>query len=281
MFRLPLVLLLLTLIGCFLAGCGTKEVAEPTAKDSIVVVDSFPKDTDSIPEAIIEIPPSKADELFDDFLYNFMRNRKFQQARVDFPLPHIVDSTHTTIDRKDWKHQSLYVKDELFMTLHSSKKTLGLSHDPKVGEVVIQELDIPQQRITSYNFQRVEGEWRLTSLETGSVDEEAGADTDFMKFYCRFAASPEFQRAHLAGTIQAKYFDDDELVQRNGTMSAAEAEEHLPILPTDRIVNVNYGQKNDAGNTRILSINSSAGDMSTQLTFRKQAKDWMLTAFEY
>lgn len=36
-------------------------------------------------------PPVAADGLFDDFVYSFMRNQRFQLERIDFPLPNFVD----------------------------------------------------------------------------------------------------------------------------------------------------------------------------------------------
>ena len=76
-------------IVCFTSvGCKDKKPA--TLVDS-VASDTVVADTqamDSVEKLIEETPmPKAADELFDDFLFNFAANRKLQKQRVHFPLP--------------------------------------------------------------------------------------------------------------------------------------------------------------------------------------------------
>lgn len=65
---------------------------EKTETAETVSVDSVPDSlaTDSLGADTTE-PPVAADGLFDDFMYNFMRNRKFQKKRIKFPLENLVD----------------------------------------------------------------------------------------------------------------------------------------------------------------------------------------------
>ena len=75
----------MTLIGFPLGACSDKKPAADTT-----VVDSIPADTvtaDTLETLISETPmPKAADELFDDFIFNFAANRKLQLARIQFPL---------------------------------------------------------------------------------------------------------------------------------------------------------------------------------------------------
>ena len=75
----------MTLIGFPLGACSDKKPAADTT-----VVDSIPADTvtaDTLETLISETPmPKAADELFDDFIFNFAANRKLQLARIKFPL---------------------------------------------------------------------------------------------------------------------------------------------------------------------------------------------------
>ena len=77
----------------------------PEEETEAVRTDSATMDstaTDSIAEMEMEVPPKKADELFDDFVFAFMKNQYFQKQRIDFPLSYTVDDKTTRIRRKDW-----------------------------------------------------------------------------------------------------------------------------------------------------------------------------------
>ncbi|MFW5478990.1 MAG: DUF4348 domain-containing protein, partial [Segatella copri] len=83
------VMLAVLTIVCFTSvGCKDKKPA--TLVDS-VAPDTIVADTqamDSTEKLIEETPmPKAADELFDDFLFNFAASRKLQRQRVHFPLP--------------------------------------------------------------------------------------------------------------------------------------------------------------------------------------------------
>lgn len=83
------VLMAVLTIVCFTSvGCTDKKPAP--AIDS-ALSDSVIADTqamDSTEQLIEETPvPKAADELFDDFVFNFAANRKLQKSRIVFPLP--------------------------------------------------------------------------------------------------------------------------------------------------------------------------------------------------
>ena len=78
-------ILILTMIVFSGVGCSDKK---PVVADSVLadsVADSIVADT---LEAILEEQPmpKAADELFDDFFFNFAGNRKLQVKRILFPL---------------------------------------------------------------------------------------------------------------------------------------------------------------------------------------------------
>ena len=69
------------------SSCGgnkTKNTDDAVA-DSLEVRDTMA--TDSLTEEISEMPmPKAADELFDDFVFNFAANKRLQMERIKFPL---------------------------------------------------------------------------------------------------------------------------------------------------------------------------------------------------
>lgn len=85
-YGLYLLLMLLLFGSCvFNAGCSDKR---PSSADSTSVAGTPQTDTLSPEDSIIaEQPmPKAADELFDDFFFNFAANRKLQRDRINFPL---------------------------------------------------------------------------------------------------------------------------------------------------------------------------------------------------
>ena len=72
-------------------GCSNRKVeaADSSSTDSARAENSDTADTvDSATEVIASTPmPKAADQLFDDFFFNFIANRKLQRSRIKFPLP--------------------------------------------------------------------------------------------------------------------------------------------------------------------------------------------------
>ncbi len=82
------VMLAVLTIVCFTSvGCTDKKPApavDSTAADTAV---ADTQAMDSTEKLIEETPmPKAADELFDDFLFNFAASRKLQMERIHFPL---------------------------------------------------------------------------------------------------------------------------------------------------------------------------------------------------
>ena len=87
------------IFSCTGNKAGTQENV-PADSDSI-------KDTaavDTMEMLISETPmPKSADELFDDFFFNYAANRKLQLKRTAWPLPSISGGKTTNIDKNQWK----------------------------------------------------------------------------------------------------------------------------------------------------------------------------------
>ena len=82
-------------------GCSDKKpvAVDTTAVDSVLVVDTAVVDT--MDQLISEQPmPKAADELFDDFIFNFAINRKLHRARIKLPLK-IVDGDNISYVKTD------------------------------------------------------------------------------------------------------------------------------------------------------------------------------------
>lgn len=254
-----------------------QDTTPKVVEEEVITVAQEEEDTtsDVVP---VPIPPKKADELFDDFMFAFMKNKSMQKQRITFPLPYTIDGQEKEITESQWKYDSMYSRYEMYTMVFDNKRGAEAAKDTKVSEVTVEELDLETQRTKNYNFQRLNGEWMLTSL----TDEDMGnsQDSEFYHFYHRFATDPEFRMTHISGPLKFSTFDDDEFKTVEITIEAEEFDDYAPILPQSQMTNFTYGKKSNNSNMRILSLRALAGGMECQMVFKKSGGEWMLTQLD-
>ena len=88
-------------------GCSDKK---PSTQDTAVsTTDSVSAVTDTMETIIAEAPmPRAADELFDDFIFNFAANKKLQFKRIHFPLPIVRGGNTTYVPANKWKMEHFF-----------------------------------------------------------------------------------------------------------------------------------------------------------------------------
>ena len=274
---------LLSFLLCFLlAACGSKEKTVFNYEDYEVDEDEETAKVDEndeiLQDSLIGTPSKRVDEYFDDFIYYFMRKPDYQRERIVFPLKHIVNGQVQEITDLKWNFNSLYARDDVYMSIFPSAKAAKLVKDPSVSHVVVQDLEFQKKELKQYQFDRIDSEWKLTQMKSGSLDSVLMA-SDFITFFSKFATDREFQNQHVADIVQFSMFDEETIQNISGTISHDQWPDIAPSLPTNRIMSVNYGQQNQ-GNMRVVNIISSSGDGSMTLTFKRQGNSWMLTAYE-
>ena len=85
-------------------ACGSRQTTasdEDVTDDSIATADSMA--TDSLKVYGDGAMPKAADELFDDFVFNFTASKKLQLERVQFPLPMVNGDKKTLLSKNQWK----------------------------------------------------------------------------------------------------------------------------------------------------------------------------------
>ena len=144
---------------------------EKTETAETVSVDSVPDSlaTDSLGADTAE-PPVAADGLFDDFMYNFMRNRKFQKKRIKFPLENLVDGKNKPIAEGAWKFDPVYVREEVYTMLFDDEKSVTSEKDTSVHHVIVEWVYLDRGRVKQYHFFKEKGQWRLFRLDTHTID---------------------------------------------------------------------------------------------------------------
>ena len=182
-----------------LSACGGQKATEtaPIVDSMDVPVDTMAQDSiDSL--AANQPIPKAADEYFNDFIYSFTSNRKYQLTRVRFPLPVQRGSQTTFIQRAQWHFTRLHFKEAVYTVFFDNKRSLDLEKSKTLKQVSIQWFHMKRGETESYLFHRGDdGQWRLEQIKYSSIDDYA--DAAFIKFYQRFASDEAFQRKHLAG----------------------------------------------------------------------------------
>ena len=216
--------------------------------------------------------------LFDDFVYSFTKNRRFQLERIAFPLSFTQDGTETKIESKDWKFTPLFTKGGVYTLIFDNLKAISAEKDTAVKHVVVENVYLSRDRVKQYVFDRLRGRWFLTA-----INEHAMADnvnSDFYRFYHRFSRSLQFQLAHIADPFAFKTYDSDNFQTIEGVLDAAQWPDYRPELPKGTVTNINYGQAYGNARRRVLMICSQSGGMGCSLVFVRKGSTWMLESLE-
>lgn len=271
-----LVVAVCLLMVMWTSGCTDKK---PVAVDTLVV-DSFKNaDTiavDTMDKLISEQPmPKAADELFDDFIFNFAANRKLQMARIKFPLK-VVDGENTTyIKKADWKMEHFFMEQGYYTLIFDNHKQMGVVKDTSINNVVVEKVYLKKERVAKYMFERIRGRWMLTSILNNAMYHNTNAS--FLAFYQKFATDFDFQIESLNNPVMFTGPDpDDDFSTMTGEIAPETWPAFAPELPSGFIYNIMYGQKYVEGDQKIFVMRGIANGMEMELTFRRIDGTWKL-----
>lgn len=271
---------LLTLTFFISNGCSNKK---PMSTDSILT-DSTKLDTtslDTIENVIAETPmPKAADELFDDFIFNFAANRKLQRKRITFPLPVFRDNKMTKkIEEANWKIDHFFMPQEYYTLILDNQKQQKLVKDTTVKHVVIERIYLNKQTVEAFLFDRLNGEWKLTSIHYQNIMQNKNAD--FLKFYKQFSEDPDFQIASMAEEVEFSAPDpNDDFGNITGIMMPQQWPDFKPeLIPSNVIYNILYSPQSVKSNRKIFVIRGIANGFEMEMDFKKKGNHWKLTRF--
>lgn len=269
-------------IVCFTSvGCNDKKPA--TLVDS-VAPDTIVADTqamDSTEKLIEETPmPKAADELFDDFLFNFAASRKLQRQRVHFPLPvYRNGKVIKQIEKRRWKMEHFFMRQDYYTLIFDNRKQMNLVKDTTIDHVVVEKVFYKTNTVQQFLFNRINGQWLMTSINYKPM--YANMNASFLKFYGSFATDSAFQAEHLHNPVKFIGPDpDDDFSTMTGDIEPETWPAFAPQLPSGMIYNIIYGQKYTESSQKIFVIRGIANGLETQLTFKKIGGKWMLTKLE-
>ena len=267
-----------------LSSCGNKKAKIDPFASITKEVDSIRYKTDSVhQEELPEEPqPIQADESFDDFIYNFASDDVLQRQRVKFPLPYYNGDKKTNIEEHNWKHDDLFTKQHYYTLLFDREEDMDLVGDTTLTSVQVEWIFIRTHKMKKYYFERIKGAWILEAIDLRPL--EKGDNEDFVEFFGRFATDSLFQSRRIKQPLAFVTTDpDDDFSVLETTLDLNQWFAFKPELPTDRLSNINYGQKSiDDSNVKIVALKGIGNGLSNILYFKRKERsgDWELYKFE-
>lgn len=270
------------LLLLFIAACGNKQKTSDPFAALTQMVDSARQQPDSLQQPVEDESPKpiEADELFDDFIFNYASDDALQRQRTIFPLPYYKDDTPVKIEKKYWEHDYLFSQQSYYTLLFDREEDMDMVGDTALTSVQVEWVYLKTRMIKKYYFERIKGAWMLEAINLRKI--EKGENEDFVDFYARFVTDSVYQSKHIHTPLKFITIDpDDEFSILETTLDLNQWYAFRPILPTDRLSNINYGQKNeDQSTTKILKVNGIGNGYSTVFYFRKKRGEWELYKYE-
>lgn len=271
-------------VGMMLVATGCTDKKPEAADSTDSVVDSIAADTidtDTVAQIIAETPmPKAADQLFDDFFFNFIASKKVQRNRIIFPLPVTVtaDGRLRTyeIEKSQWKMDKFFRPQGYYTLIFDNEKQLELAKSTKIDTVIVEKIHLAKGQVDQYWFDHQEGRWRMNAIKTISFDQSHNAS--FLAFLSKFFASDgiEYVRDPLPYSGPNPDSEGEETSIVNTEIAPEDWQGFLPEVPGDVIYNILYGQKYSEGKKKILTFKGLSNGLETQLVFRKKGDMWRL-----
>ena len=259
------------------AGNGATKNS-PKKTDSTSVVEDTTH-VDSLTALIEEEEmPESADELFDDFFFNYSGSRKVQRDRTIFPLVVNNNGKESKISRQDWHHEHFFMEEGYYTLISPDQSELSLAKDTTVSDVTVEKLALAKGEVTRWHFARQHGLWFMN----GKTVERLGQhpDAQFLTFYQKFATDSVYQQHSLANPIDFTGPDpDDDFANMTGSIMPAQWPMFSPQFPSGTLFNIIYGEMDKqkyATNTRYFYIRGIANGLQTDITFQKMGGRWVL-----
>lgn len=243
--------------------------ADSTAREDSVVADTLEELIENAPM------PKAADELFDDFIFNFAASKKVQLSRIHFPLPVIKGEERELVQRSAWTVDHFFMQQGFYTQIIDSEQQMELGKDTSVNHVIIEKIYLDKDLIKQYVFGRENGLWMMQQIRQTDIDQSS--NSSFLKFYHSFATDSLFQMESLNNTVDFVGPDpDDDFAQMEGVITKDTWPAFAPELPSGMIYNVIYGEEPAHGHQKIFVIRGIANGFEVELTFRHVDGKWKL-----
>ena len=262
--------------GLLMFSCAGNQTqrAEALADSLVDTTEVVPVDT--MEQLIIETPmPKAADELFDDFVFNFAANKRLQKERVVFPLRVQKQDKDELIAKEQWKMERFFMRQGYYTLMFNSDRQMRLMKDTSINNAIVEKIQLRKNVVKDYVFRRIRGAWMLLQIRETPIEENVNAS--FLNFYRRFVTDSVFQVKSLNQTVTFVGPDpDDDFSQMEGVITPDTWGAFAPQLPSKVIYNIIYGQPEEETNEKIFFMRGVANGLELELRFKKVGGRWLL-----
>lgn len=274
-------LVFIMMVGSLLlAACQGQKSSNNTEGENVDSTQTADTTATTLQEEIAdETPmPKSADELFDDFIFNFAANKKLQSSRVKFPLKIQRGDEVSYVNKGQWQMEYFFMNQDFYTLLFNSEEEMERAKEStNIEHAVVEKIYLDAKTVKQFVFDRVKGVWMLQEVVHMPLSESQNAS--FLLFYDKFSKDDdEFQSKHLAESVKFVGPDpDDDFAQMEGVITPDTWEAFAPELPSGMIYNIVYGTPQKDTGRKIFVLRGIANGMEMELTFRHEGDRWILT----
>lgn len=164
---------------------------------------------------------------------------------------------------------------DFYTLIFDNMRQMNVVKDTTIGHVVVERINLPRHHVRQYVFNRMRGQWMMTSVVNTSMHNSQNAA--FLAFYHKFVNDTTFQVASINDPLEfAGPNPDDDFDRMEGILAPEQWLSFAPELPNSTIYNILYGQKYSESNQKIFVIRGIANGLETELTFRRKGRHWKL-----
>lgn len=225
-------------------------------------------------ELIKNMYKARVDELFDDFLYCYIRDTMLQAERTCLPVDSLGNSLVVlSSDEFD------FMRGDYTSVIYSHEQDNYMNEDTTLQNAILEKINLSEKLITSYSFAKDKGRWKMIDVNYLSFEESDMSD--FLKFYSKFSSDEAFQNISLARSIHISMAaPDDDGQSIDGFVDREQWPTLSSGVPSGVISNIRYGQ-NYKNASQIFIEKMSMGDgMCESFIFKKNRRKWELVGYE-
>lgn len=227
-------------------------------------------------------PPVTVDVLFDDFLFGFIDDPKFQRQRIQFPLLCKDGDEEERLSFDEWKQFDHFHTQDFYSVIYEREQDIELQKDTTLQSVDLEWISLHEDYVERFDFNRINGKWLLTEIL--KERRESMPNSEFLDFYIQFVSDSIFQRNSLAEPLRlvlTPEYDEEDVGEES--LSADDwfnMKSDLP-LPTDELINIDYGQASVSQNRKTLMMCGLSNGLQIKFRFNKDNDGWKLIEIEY
>lgn len=262
---------------------GLKHVQERSDSDSVAVpvknieVSLLLTDEELAGESVYN---NRVDELFDDFLYNYIHDKELRHKRTKFPLKeHLSDGSMRTVSEDMWHEVFDFMDKEYTTAIYNNEQEKSITEDTSLTQASLERIDLVKHVVTSYDFVKEDGKWILSSVRNLNFKESDLSD--FLSFYSRFAQDTVFRSKSLARSIRISMLDPEDDTQTiEGFITRDQWITVDGGIPEGIITNIRYGQRYKRARNILMEKISMGNGMSETFFFSKNGRKWEMVGYE-